>query len=80
MVQYIGNEKSEKEKVFEFHLEQIKVSLSNANKQFLYILEDLQEEYGFSDKEYQRYRKKILDHGGDASRTIQRCFGYYKEN
>ena len=73
----IGNVK--KEHVVEFHQEQIQVSIKNLSKEFLYILEDLQQEHKFSDEKFKHYRKRILDRGGDASRIIERCLGYYTD-
>jgi len=68
-----------KEEVFSFYLEQIRVSISNNNRQFLYILEDLQREYKIPDDKFKHYRKRVLDYGGDTFRAIERCLNYYSE-
>ncbi len=37
---------------------------------FIYILEDIRNDGKISNDEYQKFRKKILDHGNDAIREI----------
>jgi hypothetical protein len=60
----------EKDKDFvKFHA---KRRIVNLYKNFLVILEDLQQDgQNLSDERYQRVRKKILDAGNDAYREIE---------
>lgn len=63
-------EGASEDKIKEFLQFQIRRKITNLYKQFLFILEDLEE--GKSDKEnYQRIRKRILDYGNDATREIE---------
>lgn len=60
------------DKVKEFLQFQIRRKITNLYKQFLFILEDLEE--GKSEKEnYQRIRKRVLDYGNDAARELEEC-------
>ena len=64
--------KGEKEKEFlQFQVQRKVVSLY---KSFLFILEDLKSQgYDISDEDFQRCRKRVLDHGNDAIREIEDC-------
>ena len=51
---------------------QVTRKVTNLYKQFLFLLEDLQEQgYDIPDEVYQRMRKRILDHGNDTIREIE---------
>lgn len=63
-------EGASEDKIKEFLQFQIRRKITNLYKQFLFILEDLEE--GKHDKEnYQRIRKRVLDYGNDATREIE---------
>tara|TARA_Y100000593_G_scaffold21481_3_gene43172 strand:+ start:1777 stop:2004 length:228 start_codon:yes stop_codon:yes gene_type:complete len=63
-------EKREKEK--DFLKFQVTRKVTNLYKNFLFILEDLQEEdYNISDESYKRSRKRVLDYGNDSIREIE---------
>ena len=50
-----------------FQQKRIIISLS---KQFLFILEDLRDEYNIEPEVYERHRKRILDYGNDSVREL----------
>ena len=51
---------------------QIRRSITNLFKDFLLILEDLQEtDYNIADAVYQKYRKRVLDSANDKIREIE---------
>ena len=51
---------------------QVSRKVTNLYKQFLFLLEDLQDQgYDIPDEVYQRMRKRVLDHGNDAIREIE---------
>ena len=51
---------------------QVTRKVTNLYKQFLFLLEDLQEQgYDIPDEVYQRMRKRVLDHGNDTIREIE---------
>ena len=59
-------------KAKEFVTFQVTRKVTNLYKQFLFLLEDLQDQgYDIPDEVYQRMRKRILDHGNDAIREIE---------
>ena len=63
-------EKREKEK--EFLKFQVTRKVTNLYKNFLFILEDLQnEDYNISEESYKRSRKRVLDYGNDSIREIE---------
>ena len=65
-------ENREKEK--DFLKFQVTRKVTNLYKNFLFILEDLQDEdYNVSDESYKRSRKRVLDHGNDSIREIEEC-------
>ena len=53
---------------------QISRKLTQLDKNFLFILEDLRAQgYDITDEDYQRARKRVLDHGNDSIREIEEC-------
>ena len=51
---------------------QVSRKATNLYKQFLFLLEDLNEQgYDIPDEVYQRMRKRVLDHGNDTIREIE---------
>ena len=51
---------------------QVSRKVTNLYKQFLFLLEDLQDQgYDIPDEVFQRMRKRVLDHGNDAIREIE---------
>ena len=51
---------------------QVTRKVTNLYKQFLFLLEDLQDQgYDIPDEVYQRMRKRISDHGNDTIREIE---------
>ena len=51
---------------------QVSRKVTNLYKQFLFLLEDLQEQgYDIPDEVYQRMRKRVLDYGNDTIREIE---------
>lgn len=44
--------------------------ITNLFKQYLFILEDIRDNYDITTEDYFRYRKKILDIGNDAMRDV----------
>ena len=61
------------DKVKEFLQFQVRRKVTNLYKNFLFILEDLQEKrYDITDDEvYQSCRKRVLDYGNDAIREVE---------
>jgi len=56
----------------EFVTFQVTRKVTNLYKQFLFLLEDLQDQgYDIPDEVFQRMRKRVLDHGNDAIREIE---------
>ena len=56
----------------EFVTFQVTRKVTNLYKQFLFLLEDLQDQgYDIPDEVYQRMRKRVLDHGNDTIREIE---------
>ena len=66
----VMEEKGNREKDFlEF---QINRKVKNLYKNFLFILEDLKDQdYNIDEETYQKLRKRVLDHGNDATREIE---------
>lgn len=53
---------------------QISRKITQLYKNFLFILEDLKAQgYDITDEDYQRARKRVLDHGNDSIREIEEC-------
>ena len=53
---------------------QISRKITQLYKNFLFILEDLRANgYNITDEDYQRARKRVLDHGNDSIREIEEC-------
>ena len=53
---------------------QISRKITQLYKNFLFILEDLRAQgYDITDEDYQRARKRVLDHGNDSIREIEEC-------
>ena len=53
---------------------QLSRKVTHLYKNFLFILEDLKSKgYDISDEDFQRCRKRVLDHGNDAIREIEDC-------
>ena len=53
---------------------QISRKITQLYKNFLFILEDLRANgYNITDEDYQRARKRGLDHGNDSIREIEEC-------
>ena len=51
---------------------QVSRKVTNLYKQFLFLLEDLNEQgYDIPDEVYQRMRKRVLDHGNDTIMEIE---------
>ena len=63
----------EEDKVKGFIQFQIRRKITNLYKTFLFILEDVKQkdDSNFSEEDYQRNRKRILDHGNDCMREIE---------
>mgnify|MGYP000211536404 FL=1 len=56
----------------EFVTFQVTRKVTNLYKQFLFLLEDLQDQgYDIPDEVYQRMRKRVLDHGNDTIRELE---------
>ena len=56
----------------EFVTFQVTRKVTNLYKQFLFLLEDLQDQgYDIPDEVFQRMRKRVLDHGNDTIREIE---------
>lgn len=61
-----------KDKAKQFAIFQVNRKVTNLYKQFLFILEDLQEQgYNIPDEQFQRIRKRVLDHGNDCIRETE---------
>lgn len=59
-------------KIKEYLLFQFRRKIINLYKQFLFILEDVDNsKYNMTDEIYQKYRKRILDAGNDTIREIE---------
>lgn len=59
-------------KIKEYLLFQFRRKIINLYKQFLFILEDVDNsKYNMTDEAYQKYRKRILDAGNDTIREIE---------
>ena len=43
----------------------------NLYKQYLFLLEDLKEDYDIPDEVYERNRKRVLDYGNDTIRELE---------
>jgi hypothetical protein len=43
----------------------------NLYKQYLFMLEDLKEDYDIPDEIYERNRKRVLDYGNDTIRELE---------
>ena len=70
-------DKEEKEK--EFLKFQVTRKVTNLYKNFLFILEDLQEaDNNLSDESYKRNRKRVLDYGNDSIREIEEYLDKFK--
>ena len=68
----MGNRLPNKER--EFLKFQLRRKVTSLYKNFLFILEDLKSQgYDISDEDFQRCRKRVLDHGNDAIREIEDC-------
>tara|TARA_Y100001938_G_C8024218_1_gene397052 strand:+ start:67 stop:300 length:234 start_codon:yes stop_codon:yes gene_type:complete len=66
----MGNRLPNKER--EFLKFQLRRKVTSLYKNFLFILEDLDSKaYNMDEESYQRYRKRILDHGNDLIREIE---------
>ena len=51
---------------------QVTRKVTNLYKQFLFLLEDLQDQgYDIPDEVFQRMRKRVLDHGNDTIRELE---------
>ena len=61
-----------KDKAKQFAIFQVNRKVTNLYKQFLFILEDLQEQgYNIPGEQFQRIRKRVLDHGNDCIRETE---------
>ena len=61
-----------KDKAKQFAIFQVNRKVTNLYKQFLFILEDLQEQgYNIPEQQFQRIRKRVLDHGNDCIRETE---------
>ena len=70
-------DKEEKEK--EFLKFQVTRKVTNLYKNFLFILEDLQEaDNNIPDESYRRNRKRVLDYGNDSIREIEEYLDKFK--
>lgn len=59
-------------KIKEYVTFQLRRKVTNLYKQFLFILEDIDNmKYNMSDEAYQKYRKRVLDYGNDTIREIE---------
>lgn len=59
-------------KLREYVLFQFRRKITNLYKHCLFILEDYaKSDYNINDEKYNRYRKRILDHGNDTIREIE---------
>lgn len=59
-------------RIKEFLQFQIRRKITNLYKQFLFILEDLEQVKGEREN-YQRARKRVLDYGNDTMRELEEC-------
>jgi len=59
-------------KLREYVLFQFRRKITSLYKHCLFILEDaVNSEYNMDNESYQKYRKRILDHGNDTIREIE---------
>lgn len=59
-------------KLREYVLFQFRRKITNLYKQCLFILEDsVNSNYNINNETYQKFRKRILDHGNDTIREIE---------
>lgn len=59
-------------KLREYVLFQFRRKITNLYKHCLFILEDaVNSHYNMDNESYQKYRKRILDHGNDTIREIE---------
>lgn len=63
----------EREMIKEFLQFQIRRKVTNLYKQFLFILEDVEQDRNNTKEHYQRNRKRILDFGNDTIRELEEC-------
>lgn len=63
----------EREMIKEFLQFQIRRKVTNLYKQFLFILEDAEQDRNNTKEHYQRNRKRILDFGNDTIRELEEC-------
>jgi len=63
----------EREMIKEFLQFQIRRKVTNLYKQFLFILEDVEQDRNNAKEHYQRNRKRILDFGNDTIRELEEC-------
>tara|TARA_R110000772_G_scaffold249530_2_gene364017 strand:+ start:125831 stop:126109 length:279 start_codon:yes stop_codon:yes gene_type:complete len=69
---------SSKEDVLEFvALQQVRRKVSNLNKQFLFVLEDLKVDYNIDEERFSRTRKRVLDVGNDTFRELEEYLGNF---
>ena len=62
----------EQEKYRNFLSFQMQRKVKTLYKQFLFMLEDISADgYDIQEEDFQRYRKRILDHGNDTSRELE---------
>lgn len=62
----------ERDKYQKFLSFQVNRKVKNLYKHFLFILEDMNADgYNISEDDFQRYRKRILDHGNDTVRELE---------
>jgi hypothetical protein len=56
----------------EYVVFQLRRKITNLYKQFLFILEDIDNsKYNMSDEAYQKFRKRVLDYGNDTIREVE---------
>ena len=62
----------EQDKYRNFLSFQMQRKVKNLYKQFLFMLEDISADgYDIEEEDFQRYRKRILDHGNDTARELE---------
>lgn len=68
-------------KIKEYVLFQLRRKITNLYKQFLFILEDIDNsKYNMSDEAYQKFRKRVLDYGNDTIREIEEDIAKFNFN
>ena len=68
-------------KIKEYVLFQLRRKITNLYKQFLFILEDIDNsKYNMSDEAYQKFRKRVLDYGNDTIREIEEDISKFNFN